>query len=163
MANRYIQSESNWARLQTPKREMWACSGCSVTSPSLIQAGPGKQHQFVCKWFLLCSCFPKGVSIFGMLLNMGQLFSCQQPLYVRAMQFACLWQQKMSFPFKTIKYFWAVLLQCLSVLCTCCPLGIPLNPWLLSLSLSPLGVTGRPFIFWDRLGASHGLQLPDHA
>lgn len=47
MANRYIQSESNWTRLQTLKREMWPCSWCSVTSISLIQAGPGKQHQFV--------------------------------------------------------------------------------------------------------------------
>lgn len=135
----------------------------SMTSLSLIQAGPGKQHQLVCKWLLLWFWSPKGVSIPGMLLNMGQLFSWQQPLYVRAIQFACMWQQKMSFAFKTIKYFCALLLQCLSVLCTRCPLGIPLTPWLLSFSLSPLGLSGRPFIFWDRLGASHGLQLPDHA
>ena len=49
-----------------------------------------------------------------------------------------------------------VSLQCPSVLCICCPSGIPLTPRLLSFSPSPLDVTGRPFILWDGLGASHG-------
>lgn len=128
-----------------------------MTSLTLIQAGPGKQCQFLCKWLLLCFWSPKGVSIPGMLLNMGQLVSCQQPLYGRAMQFACIRQQKMSFAFKTMKCFCV----CIFTMSVCSlylvPFGNSSNSMASFLLSQPTDITGRPFIFWGRLGVSHGL------